>query len=110
MARGLDRAPPLPGPAPARGAGLVPGEEPLEAPPGEELLRRPPHPLSESRERGGAERRGLHDVRTRNGDAEQVGLELHQEVVRRGAAVDRKSTRLNSSHQIISYAVFCLKK
>src|SRR5947208_12620340 len=29
--------------------------------------------------------------------------------VRRDAG-DRKSTRLNSSHQIISYAVFCLKK
>src|SRR5258708_37472216 len=27
-----------------------------------------------------------------------------------GARRDRKSTRLNSSHQIISYAVFCLKK
>src|SRR5258708_15712608 len=26
------------------------------------------------------------------------------------SAADRKSTRLNSSHQIISYAVFCLKK
>src|SRR5258708_38684220 len=26
------------------------------------------------------------------------------------AVIDRKSTRLNSSHQIISYAVFCLKK
>src|SRR5258708_27459185 len=26
------------------------------------------------------------------------------------ATLDRKSTRLNSSHQIISYAVFCLKK
>src|SRR5258708_36248106 len=26
------------------------------------------------------------------------------------AQLDRKSTRLNSSHQIISYAVFCLKK
>src|SRR5947208_8804846 len=26
------------------------------------------------------------------------------------AEKDRKSTRLNSSHQIISYAVFCLKK
>src|SRR5258708_11983924 len=26
------------------------------------------------------------------------------------SAEDRKSTRLNSSHQIISYAVFCLKK
>src|SRR3712207_7263696 len=27
-----------------------------------------------------------------------------------GAATDRKSTRLNSSHANISYAVFCLKK
>src|SRR5207247_5214546 len=26
------------------------------------------------------------------------------------AALDRKSTRLNSSHEWISYAVFCLKK
>src|SRR5256885_4640394 len=25
-------------------------------------------------------------------------------------AIDRKSTRLNSSHLVISYAVFCLKK
>src|SRR5581483_2626569 len=29
---------------------------------------------------------------------------------RRGAVRDRKSTRLNSSHANISYAVFCLKK
>src|SRR5438552_18480617 len=28
----------------------------------------------------------------------------------RARLTDRKSTRLNSSHQIISYAVFCLKK
>src|SRR5256885_7849937 len=27
-----------------------------------------------------------------------------------GDRVDRKSTRLNSSHLVISYAVFCLKK
>src|SRR5437588_3597786 len=27
-----------------------------------------------------------------------------------GMEVDRKSTRLNSSHTVISYAVFCLKK
>src|SRR5256885_5479963 len=27
-----------------------------------------------------------------------------------GLGVDRKSTRLNSSHLVISYAVFCLKK
>src|SRR6266508_2783857 len=29
---------------------------------------------------------------------------------RRGRPADRKSTRLNSSHVAISYAVFCLKK
>src|SRR5260221_10416057 len=29
---------------------------------------------------------------------------------RAGDARDRKSTRLNSSHTVISYAVFCLKK
>src|SRR5205807_9649022 len=28
----------------------------------------------------------------------------------RRASIDRKSTRLNSSHLVISYAVFCLKK
>src|SRR5256885_8597376 len=28
----------------------------------------------------------------------------------RGSIRDRKSTRLNSSHLVISYAVFCLKK
>src|ERR1035438_4264529 len=32
------------------------------------------------------------------------------EVGRCGVAIDRKSTRLNSSHLGISYAVFCLKK
>src|SRR5438132_359087 len=30
--------------------------------------------------------------------------------LRADEAVDRKSTRLNSSHTVISYAVFCLKK
>src|SRR5256885_5221244 len=34
----------------------------------------------------------------------QVGLHLDD------AGEDRKSTRLNSSHLVISYAVFCLKK
>src|SRR5258708_890840 len=34
--------------------------------------------------------------------------ELFNAIVQTGT--DRKSTRLNSSHQIISYAVFCLKK
>src|SRR5438309_7143582 len=33
-----------------------------------------------------------------------------REVPDPGAQLDRKSTRLNSSHSSISYAVFCLKK
>src|SRR5258708_33334767 len=37
-------------------------------------------------------------------------LELQRDDGGRHALLDRKSTRLNSSHQIISYAVFCLKK
>src|SRR5256885_8427226 len=35
------------------------------------------------------------------------GLEPFREEIERA---DRKSTRLNSSHLVISYAVFCLKK
>src|SRR5258708_30354754 len=35
---------------------------------------------------------------------------IRQEQLPFRAEEDRKSTRLNSSHQIISYAVFCLKK
>src|SRR5258708_24329460 len=43
--------------------------------------------------------------------ARQAPAEHRAEVVRVGPlGPDRKSTRLNSSHQIISYAVFCLKK
>src|SRR5438034_5341475 len=37
----------------------------------------------------------------------------HPELMRvefQGQQLDRKSTRLNSSHTVISYAVFCLKK
>src|SRR5688500_19468891 len=37
--------------------------------------------------------------------------EISRGPVRSGfSAADRKSTRLNSSHLVISYAVFCLKK
>src|SRR5438874_3555195 len=39
-----------------------------------------------------------------------VSLAVRGPVVRPGASRDRKSTRLNSSHVEISYAVFCLKK
>src|ERR1039457_989132 len=35
---------------------------------------------------------------------------LHQREPSKASSTDRKSTRLNSSHLVISYAVFCLKK
>src|SRR5438477_6881903 len=46
-------------------------------------------------------------------DAAQRGAAHHPRARHRGRlqrAEDRKSTRLNSSHMSISYAVFCLKK
>src|SRR5256885_12706724 len=40
-----------------------------------------------------------------------LSLAMWNELTRAGAtSLDRKSTRLNSSHLVISYAVFCLKK
>src|SRR3712207_7312442 len=45
------------------------------------------------------------DARTRAG-----GHIADRRRARRGRSPDRKSTRLNSSHANISYAVFCLKK
>src|SRR3712207_8495134 len=47
--------------------------------------------------------RGLRGVRLLAGIVERGVPERHD-------GVDRKSTRLNSSHANISYAVFCLKK
>src|SRR5437879_11944398 len=41
---------------------------------------------------------------------EVVGDRTEKEGYRVAPVIDRKSTRLNSSHRCISYAVFCLKK
>src|SRR2546422_1362797 len=49
--------------------------------------------------RAGIHHKDVHPVRQAGGLAAHVPLET-----------DRKSTRLNSSHGYISYAVFCLKK
>src|SRR5438034_6563750 len=40
----------------------------------------------------------------------EIGIADKQAMASAFAARDRKSTRLNSSHTVISYAVFCLKK
>src|SRR3712207_7634773 len=49
------------------------------------------------------------DVREHSGQEVAPGESLVK-VLLGGQATDRKSTRLNSSHANISYAVFCLKK
>src|SRR5438034_2151957 len=55
--------------------------------------------------------RGMAEARRRGGRPPHAGdrpLLLPVDLLPR--AEDRKSTRLNSSHTVISYAVFCLKK
>src|SRR5688572_26532376 len=44
------------------------------------------------------------------GKCKEVGFTTNEVNEAMGVATDRKSTRLNSSHSQISYAVFCLKK
>src|SRR2546430_11316241 len=77
------------------------------------MIRRPPRStlfpyttLFRSPRRGapGAQAGDRLDVSDRSVDVARVSLH------RGDAAQDRKSTRLNSSHSQISYAVFCLKK
>src|SRR2546426_1714279 len=70
------------------------------------MIRRPPRStlfpyttLFRSRDRCGED--GLRDDRAQAADRVPAG-HAHR--------ADRKSTRLNSSHLVISYAVFCLKK
>src|SRR3712207_8896564 len=83
------------------------------------MIRRPPRStlfpyttLFRSRQRVGERR--ARDVRAQDPRRDllhELGREADGLGVERGIALrDRKSTRLNSSHANISYAVFCLKK
>src|SRR2546422_5264139 len=80
------------------------------------MIRRPPRstlfpyttlfrsPAPERPRRGCPARQGAARAPRRGGASGATGAGA------RGGARDRKSTRLNSSHGYISYAVFCLKK
>src|SRR5256885_12167738 len=88
------------------------------------MIRRPPRstlfpstPLSRSRERDvDVGVRFARIIPGQDADREPAGLLRAPRRGRHHAAQpaaqqqDRKSTRLNSSHLVISYAVFCLKK
>src|SRR3712207_8863184 len=93
------------------------------------MIRRPPRStlfpyttlfrsFAETRVGGGSESRGHGVGRTRGSRAGKVTCISHARIEQCAGrsladhreAQDRKSTRLNSSHANISYAVFCLKK
>src|SRR3712207_7575988 len=63
--------------------------------------RRGAHGATTEHHRGPQRERGAHGAGSGGGERRYLGV---------GHAQDRKSTRLNSSHANISYAVFCLKK
>src|SRR5256885_6463711 len=83
------------------------------------MIRRPPRstlfPYTTLFRSPEAARPGVEDFYQRVAAADQVGL-VGEHLDRRAGPRrqlrfgDRKSTRLNSSHLVISYAVFCLKK
>src|SRR2546426_8588128 len=86
------------------------------------MIRRPPRSTlfpyttlfrsvhgAEPRACGVMHERPQHDVRRRV-ERDRGRIERFPAVERAVAVLDRKSTRLNSSHLVISYAVFCLKK
>src|SRR5207248_10469984 len=52
----------------------------------------------------------LDDLRHRTSGPQRVHPRTEREDLLAFVSPDRKSTRLNSSHRTISYAVFCLKK
>src|SRR5205807_10416505 len=79
--------------------GLLADRAPGDGPP----LGRRGHGPGVRRREGLPRRHGGQGVRAPRGP----GRRRH---AKPGEAEDRKSTRLNSSHLVISYAVFCLKK
>src|SRR3712207_8500427 len=65
----------------------------------------------EDRRRPGAGDQGPHDAQPARALLDRVrGAVRHRPRLHAPDRQDRKSTRLNSSHANISYAVFCLKK
>src|SRR2546430_10014865 len=85
------------------------------------MIRRPPRStlfpyttLFRSHHCGDRVPRGHVEEQERDHEHPEQGGQGEQQAAREqrdhGARRDRKSTRLNSSHSQISYAVFCLKK
>src|SRR2546428_10255823 len=82
---------------------------PLDAPRRHATRLLPPG-LRRSTARGSLRRRTADRLAAQGGRLGSVDVRTSERGGKEGSAeVDRKSTRLNSSHDQISYAVFCLK-
>src|SRR5437762_4819714 len=99
--RGAVRPPPEPRPP----AAPEPSPPPPPTPPPPQEPLGPPPPTPEELARREEQR---HQAEAAAAEGRRVAEERAAEDKRREE--DRKSTRLNSSHRCISYAVFCLKK
>src|SRR5947208_5254600 len=89
-------------------SGLIENPDVRGVPGLEGVLRFPhrlPQPVVAAAEEQQGIQRAVRPVHGEHAPKEEVVVAAVQHAVE-----DRKSTRLNSSHQIISYAVFCLKK
>src|SRR5260221_3304847 len=78
------------------------------------MIRRPPRstlfPYTTLFRSHGRQQIGGHRRHAGNRYAATAQLQLVIHALHGLVQADRKSTRLNSSHTVISYAVFCLKK
>src|SRR2546426_4017766 len=82
------------------------------------MIRRPPRSTlfpyttlfrSHGARTGGVEHK-THGIGARSHGGVTSCSRVSPQILIRVRCIDRKSTRLNSSHLVISYAVFCLKK
>src|SRR3712207_8933999 len=74
------------------------------------LFRSHTNAVRQLRQAAQAVEQAFCSLRGFDGEVRPRGVADEQRVTGEHGHVDRKSTRLNSSHANISYAVFCLKK
>src|SRR3990167_5732667 len=75
-----------------------------------EAIKEKPHFISQVAGGQGVEERAKGKTITTHHRGHRGHKETPHGSIRQGEREDRKSTRLNSSHSQISYAVFCLQK
>ncbi len=78
-------------------------KSPVRLPVRGQFVGRAPDPARQSGQVGRAQRRGLDDFRANHRYAQQIGLELHQQVVGAGAAIDSQFG--HAGHRVAAHRV-----